>query len=69
MATKVFIVDRDYKADYKVFFVEQDYKEKNAAIISGGQLVDRDYKADVKVFIVYRDYKANILITHKHFPK
>ena len=66
MATKVFIVDRD---DYKVFFVEQDYKEKNAGIISGGQLVDRDYKADVKVFIVDRDYKANILITHKHFPK
>ena len=69
MPTKVFIVDRDYKADYKVFFVEQDYKEKNAGIISGGQLVDRDYKADVKVFIVDRDYKANILITHKHFPK
>lgn len=56
MATKVFVVDRDYK-------------EKNAGIISGGQLVDRDYKADVKVFIVDRDYKANILITHKHFPK
>ena len=69
MGTKVFIVDRDYKADYKVFFVEQDYKEKNASIISGGQLVDRDYKADVKVFIVDRDYKANILITRKHFPK
>lgn len=69
MATKVFIVDRDYKADYKVYFVELDYKEKNAAIISGGQLVNRNYKADVKVFIVDRDYKANILITHKHFPK
>lgn len=52
MATKVFIVGRDYKANYKVFFVEQDYKEKNAAIISGGQLVDCNYKADVKVFIV-----------------
>lgn len=69
MAAKVFIVDREYKADYKVFFVEHDYKEKNAGIISGGQLVDRDYKADVKVFIVDREYKANILITHKHFPK
>lgn len=69
MAAKVFIVDREYKADYKVFFVERDYKEKNAGIISGGQLVDRDYKADVKVFIVDREYKANILITHKHFPK
>lgn len=66
---KVFIVDRDYKAQYKVFLVDQDYKEKNAALIAGGQLVDRDYKADIKVFIVDRDYKADIIITHKHFPK
>lgn len=26
MATKVFIVDRDYKADVKVFIVDRDYK-------------------------------------------
>lgn len=57
------------KNDNQKLQAKQDYKEKNASIISGGQLVDRDYKADVKVFIVDRDYKANILITHKHFPK
>ena len=69
MAANVFIVDREYKADYKVFFVDRDYKEKNAAIIAGGKLVDREYQANVKVFIVDREYKADILITHQHFPK
>jgi len=26
MAAKVFIVEQEYKAKYKVFFVDQDYK-------------------------------------------
>jgi len=66
---KVFIVDHDYKADYKVFFVDQSYKEKNAQIIAGGELVDHDYKAEVKVFIVDQDYKADIKIMRKNFPR
>ncbi len=65
---RVFIVDKDYKADYRVFFVDQPYKEKNAAIIAPGSLVDHDYQADVKVFITDKDYKADIKIMRKNFP-
>lgn len=66
---KVFIVDQDYKAQYKVYFVDQPHKEKNAQLIAGGELVKYDYQADVKVFIVDQEYKANILIMRKNFPK
>jgi dUTPase len=66
---KVFIVDHDYQADYKVCFVDQSYQEKNAALIAGGELVDHDYQADVKVFIVDQEYKADIKIMRKNFPK
>ena len=66
---KVFIVDQDYKADYKVFFVDQNFNEVNAQIITGGELVSQEYQADVKVFIVKQDYQATIKITHKNFPK
>jgi hypothetical protein len=66
---KVFIVDRDYKADYKVFFVDQPHKEQNARIISPGALVARDHQADVKVFIVDKEYKASIKVMRKNFPK
>ena len=66
---KVFIVDRDYQADYKVFFVDQAHKEKNAHIIKGGQPVDRSHSADVKIFIEDREYKADIKIMRKNFPK
>lgn len=66
---KVFIVDKEYKADYKVFFVDQAYKEKAAKVISGGEVVKREYQADYKIFIVDKDYKADIKIMHKNFPK
>jgi len=66
---KVFIVDKDYKADYKVFFVDQPYKEANVQVISPGSIVQHDYQADVKVFIVDKDYKANIKIMRKNFPR
>lgn len=66
---KVFIVDKDYKAKYKVFFVDQTYKEKNAQLITPGELVKNEYQADVKVFIVDKDYKADIKITRQNFPK
>ena len=65
---KVFIVPQEYKAKYKVFFVDQSYKEKNANIISGGELVKQEYQADVKVFIVDQEYKADIKIMRKNFP-
>jgi dUTPase len=63
--TKVFIVDQDYKADYKVFFVEREGQEKNAQLISAAVLVDKDYQADVKVFITDADYKADIKMMRK----
>ena len=66
---KVFIVEHDYQADYKVYFVDHDSQEKNAQIISGGKLVDYDYQADVKLFIVKHDYQAQIKIMRKNFPK
>ena len=66
---KIFIVDREYKADRKVYFVDQNYKEKNAQIISPGELVRSDYQADTKVFIVDQEYKADIKIMRKNFPK
>jgi hypothetical protein len=69
MAAKVFIVNHDYQADYKVFFVDNDYQQKNHQIIAGGKLVDHDYQADVKVFIVDHDYQADIKITRKSFPR
>ena len=65
---KVFIVDQEYKAKYKVFFVDQPYKEKNAQLISPGELVKQEHQADVKVFIVGQEYKADIKIMRKNFP-
>ena len=65
---KVYIVDRDFKADHKVFLVDRDSQQKNHQLISPGLLVDRDFKADKKVFIVDRDFKADIKITKKNFP-
>lgn len=60
--TKVFIVDRDYQADYKVFFVDQPYKEKNAQLITPAVLVTREHQADVRIFITDRDYQADVKI-------
>ena len=33
MTGKVYIVNQEYKAQYKVFFVDQQYKEKNSEIM------------------------------------
>ena len=52
---KVYIVDQEYKAKYKVWFCDQAYKEKNAEIIKGCQLVKQEYQADIKVFIVSQE--------------
>lgn len=65
---KVFIVLQEYKAKHKVFFVDQAHKEKNAALISPGELVKNEYQAEVKVFIVQQEYKADIKIMRKNFP-
>ena len=66
--TKVFIVPQEYKAKYKVFFVDQAYKEKNAQLISPGELVKQESQAEVKIFIVAQEYKADIKIMKKNFP-
>ncbi len=68
MSGKVYIVDQEYKARYKVFFVDQQYQEKNADIIKGCSLTNRESQADIKVYIVNQDYKANIKIMRKNFP-
>ena len=69
MTAKVFIVDREYKADHRVFFVEREYEQKNHKIISPGKLVAREYEADIKVAIVDREYQSTIKILRKNFPK
>jgi hypothetical protein len=66
---KVYIVDKDYKADHKVCFVSQGYQEKNTQLITPGELVRQEYQADVKVFIVDQEYKATIKIQRKNFPR
>lgn len=68
MAGKVYIVNQEYKAQYKVFFVDQQYKEKHAEIIKGCKLVNQEYQADIKVYIVSQEYKADIKIMRKNFP-
>jgi hypothetical protein len=60
--TRVFIVDKDHRANYKVFFVDQPHKEKNAQLIAPAVLVDREHQAEVKIFITDRDYKADVKI-------
>ena len=66
---KVFMVNQEYKADKKVYFVDYAYKEKNAALISPGELVRYHYQADTIVFIVDQEHKADIKIMRKNFPK
>ena len=68
MGGKVFIVNQEYKAQYKVFFVNYEYQEKNAELLKGCKLVSQEYQADIKVFIVKYEYQANIKIMRKHFP-
>lgn len=65
---KVFIVKHEYQAGYKVCFARHEYQEKDAEIITGGNLVDRESQADVKVFIVKHEYQATITITRENFP-
>jgi hypothetical protein len=66
---KVFIEKYDSRADYKVYFVDYSSREKNAAIIAGGELVDYSSRADVKVSIVDYASRADICIMRKNFPK
>lgn len=68
MIDKVYIVNQEYKANYKVFFVDQAYKEKNAEILKGCKLTNQEYQATIKVFIVNQEYKADIKIMRKNFP-
>jgi len=69
MAAKVFIVNYESQADYKVFFVDYESSQKNHQIIAGGQLVQYESQADSKVFIVNYESQADIKIMRKNFPK
>jgi hypothetical protein len=66
---KVYIVNQEYQADHKVYFVSNAYEEKNAQLISPGELVSQEYQAELKVFIVDQEYQATIKIMREHFPK
>ena len=66
--SKLFIVNQEHKAKYKVYFVNQQYQEKNAEIIKGCTLAKQEYQADIKVYIVDQEYKADIKIMRKNFP-
>jgi hypothetical protein len=69
MAAKVFIVNYESEADYKVFFVDYDSAQKNYQLIAGGELVNYESEANTKVFIVAYESEADICITRENFPK
>ena len=69
MPAKVFIVDYQSQADYKVFFVDYASHEHNHQIIANGKLVSYASQADCKVFIVDYASQADIKILRKNFPK
>ena len=64
---KVFIEKYDSRAGYKVYFMDYESREKNAAIVAGGELVDYASRADVKVSVVDYVSRADICITRKNF--
>jgi len=66
---KIFVVDRESKADYTVCFVKSRFREKNADIIKNGEITQNEYRADITVYITDRESRADILITYDNFPK
>jgi hypothetical protein len=64
---KVFITDRENRANYKVFFVRSDAQQKNHQLIYPGELVRSENQAEFKVFITDRENNADIKITPKNF--
>jgi hypothetical protein len=69
MAAKVYIVDYESQAHYKVFFVDYESHQRNHQIIANGVLVDYESQADCKVFIVDYESQADIKILRKNFPR
>ncbi|MBK6701448.1 MAG: hypothetical protein IPK88_04325 [Saprospiraceae bacterium] len=69
MGAKVFIVDYESQANYKVFFCNYQSEERNQQIIQGGVLVKYSSQSDVKVYIVKYSNQADILIMRKNFPR
>ncbi len=69
MGAKVFMVNYESQADYRVYFVDYESQQKNHQIIENGKLVDYESQADVKVFIVNYESQADIKILRKYFPK
>ncbi len=66
---RVFIVDYESTADYKVFFTDYESSEHNTSLITPGRLVQYEAEANVKVYIVDYESSADIKITRQHFPK
>jgi hypothetical protein len=64
----VFIVDKEYKADYNVCFVEKSIEEKNTGLIRNGQMVPHEYEAEKKLYIVDHEDLADIKIMRENFP-
>lgn len=44
MAGKVYIVNQEYKANYKVFFVDQQFKEKMLILLKVANLLIKSIK-------------------------
>jgi hypothetical protein len=67
---RIFIVNREYEADYNVFFVHKPYEERNTHIITPGELVDQEHKADVKVLthtsILNSPYEPSDVARHQY---
>jgi hypothetical protein len=69
MSAKVYIVNYENQADYKVYFVDYESQQKNDQIIANGKLVGHESQSDCKIFIVNYESQANIRILRKNFPK
>lgn len=69
MAPKIYIVNSQSQADYKVYYVNSPSQQKNHQLIEGGKLVQHQSQADLNLFIVKHPSQANILIMPKNFPK
>lgn len=68
MADKVFIVNQQHRADYKIFFCDRDHNQKNHQLLEGCELTTKEYQAKIKVFVVRQQHQADVLITRDNFP-
>jgi hypothetical protein len=69
MAVKVFVVNYQSQADYKVCLCDYESQQKNHQIIEDGKLVKFQGQADIKIFFVKYTSQADIIIHPKNLPK